>query len=60
MLRCGVWIVCVISSLSLGGCSTVEGMAFGIKKDADAVYHYMNKEDGWMKKTDNWMKEHLW
>jgi len=60
MFRWGAWLIVIAVSLSLGGCSTVEGMAYGMKKDAESVYDYMNKEDGWMKKTDNWMQEHLW
>lgn len=46
--------------LCLQGCATVEGAARGVKRDADAVAGYVNKEDGWIKQTDNWIKEHLW
>ena len=50
----------MISLLGLSGCATVEGTVTGAKKDAGAVWGYMNDEDHWIKKTDNWMKEHLW
>jgi uncharacterized protein YceK len=60
MARLSLWMVLMLALMVLSGCSTIEGAAYGAKKDADAVWTYMNKEDGWMKKTDNWMQEHLW
>ena len=60
MVRSGLFVAVLVLSAALAGCSTIEGAAFGMKKDAEAVYNYMNKEDGWIKQTDNWMQEHLW
>jgi len=60
MYRAGLLVILLLTSAAMSGCSTVEGAAYGMKKDADAVWTYMNNEDGWMKKTDNWMQEHMW
>ena len=60
MLRIHINLTLILTVVMLCGCSTIEGTANGMKKDAESVYNYMNKEDGWMKKTDNWMQEHLW
>ena len=49
-----------LTLIYLQGCATVEGTAYGVKKDASTAWSYVNKEDGWIKQTDNWMKEHLW
>ena len=52
--------VILLSVLCVSGCSTIEGLATGMQKDAKSAWSYMNDEDGWMKKTDNWMQEHMW
>ena len=60
MIRLGLLIGLCVIPMVLSGCGTIEGMAHGVKKDANAVYKYVSKEDGWMRKTDDWMREHLW